>query len=33
MTENDMLIHAWLGGVICGIVLGMIAMFFLGTLF
>lgn len=28
-----MLIHVWVGGVIVGIVLGMIAMFFLGVLF
>lgn len=28
-----MLIHVWVGGVIVGIVLGMIAMFFMGVLF
>lgn len=33
MNDDDMLIHVWVGGVIVGIVLGMIAMFFMGVLF
>lgn len=33
MNENDMLINVWVGGVLVGIVLGMIAMFFLGKVF
>lgn len=33
MSDDEVLVYAWLGGVVVGVVLGMIAMFYLGTLF